>query len=559
MNNSNKKKQSLFQLILTLVGLFLLVFFPTASAQKKELDSLKFDVSKQFKPTIADAYKINDNPVYADTTPRIAPQTFSIYPKPINTVFELAPIKPAKMLGEPLTHLYNSLVKLGFGNYTTPYGELFYNSLRSKKSSYGVHLKHLSSKSTLSNYGYSGYSDNEFNLYGKKFFKKYTLFADLDYSRNVVHYYGYDTKANTIKDDDIRQRFSFISPTLRLKSYYTDSTHLNHDFQLKYYNLLDFYKVNENSVSAHSITKGYYDKQLITVGANLDFYNTRNSVDTMNNTIVNVQPSVAFSGTKWRVNVGVSATGDFSKNSKFYFYPTVDFNFNVFQNIIIPYAGIGGGLLRNSYKVLSDMNPFISPTAQLLNTNRKIEVYGGLRGTVESNTSYNLKANWSTIENMPFFETDRSDLLQNKFSVVYDKVTLLNLSGELGYQKSEKLILFAKGDYYHYTTTNEKHAWYKPEVKITLSSHYSLRNKIIVKGDVFFIGKQLAKTYTSSDVLVAKELKGIVDINLGLEYKYSKLFNLFVNFNNIGAFRYYRWNNYPTQRFLFMGGLVVNF
>jgi hypothetical protein len=544
---------------LSLSCFLVLIFCLSSNAQKKELDSLNIITVKSFIPTIANAFKINDNPAYTDSTPRIPPQTYSIAPKPINTVFELAPIKPAKMVGEPLTHLYNSFVKAGFGNYTTPYGEIFYNSLRSKDYSYGIHYRHLSSDSKLKGYGYSGYSDNDINLYGKKFYKKQTLFADLDYSRNVVHYYGYDILANTLNNDAIYQRFSFISPALRLVSHYTDSTHYNYDLRLKYYNLMDFYKVNENNVLAEAIMKGYYDKQLITIGSSVDFYNTRSSVDTVNNTIIKISPSIAFAGNKWCVNVGVSAAGDFSKDTKFFFFPNIDFNFNVFDNIIIPYAGVGGGLDRNSYKVLSGINPFISPTAQLLNTDRKIDVYGGLRGTIDANASYNVKATYSKIDNMPFFVTDMSDLLKNKFSVVYDNVTYLNIHGELGYQKTEKIKFIAKGDYFHYETNLEKRAWYKPEMQITLSAHYNLRDKIVVKGDVFVIGKQLAKTFDSSGQLVIKELKGLADINLGVEYKYSRLFTLFVNFNNIAAVKYYRWNNYPTQRFLLMGGLAVTF
>ncbi|MCC6691123.1 MAG: hypothetical protein IT235_06275, partial [Bacteroidia bacterium] len=334
--NPGKIKTTLLRLLFICC---LLCISPAYAQRNKDLDSLEINVTKQFKPTIADAFKINSNPGYTDTTPRILPQKYAITPKPVITVFELAPIKPAKMLGEPLNKLYNSFVKLGFGNYTTPYGELFYNSLRSKDYSYGFHYKHLSSQSTLKDFGFSGYSDNEANVYGKKFFKKQTFFADFNYSRNVVHYYGYDVLANTIVDNDfIKQRFSYISPALRLQSHYTDSSRINYDMGLNYYNLMDIYKTNENSVSADATLKGYYAQQLITVASSVDFYNTRNSIDTATTTIVKVAPSVAFAGSKWNVNVGLTAAGDFSSATKFFFYPNINFNFNVFDNIIIPYA-----------------------------------------------------------------------------------------------------------------------------------------------------------------------------------------------------------------------------
>jgi hypothetical protein len=38
------------------------------------------------------------------------------------------PIDAAKMQNEPLSKLYHSLLKVGMGTYTTPYGEFWINS-----------------------------------------------------------------------------------------------------------------------------------------------------------------------------------------------------------------------------------------------------------------------------------------------------------------------------------------------------------------------------------------------------------------------------------------------
>jgi hypothetical protein len=53
------------------------------------------------------------------------------------------------------------------------------------------------------------------------------------------------------------------------------------------------------------------------------------------------------------------------------------------------------------------------------------------------------------------------------------------------------------------------------------------------------------------------ELKGYVDANLGFEYRYKQLSG-FVQFNNIAAAKYQRWNYYPSQRFNFMIGLTYS-
>jgi len=55
----------------------------------------------------------------------------------VETPFEAATIKAVKIKDESLNKLYRSLLKLGIGNYSTYNGELYINSLRSKKGSLG--------------------------------------------------------------------------------------------------------------------------------------------------------------------------------------------------------------------------------------------------------------------------------------------------------------------------------------------------------------------------------------------------------------------------------------
>jgi outer membrane receptor protein involved in Fe transport len=109
----------------------------------------------------------------------------------------------------------------------------------------------------------------------------------------------------------------------------------------------------------------------------------------------------------------------------------------------------------------------------------------------------------------------------------------------------------------------EIRAWYKPQVKISVSGNYSIKDKIVVTADLFYIDSQFAKTFENNNYtagkVIAKELNGVVDANIGLEYRYTKKFGFFLNFNNIASQRYSRWYNYPTQRFGVLGGLSYSF
>ena len=93
-----------------------------------------------------------------------------------------------------------------------------------------------------------------------------------------------------------------------------------------------------------------------------------------------------------------------------------------------------------------------------------------------------------------------------------------------------------------------------------MSGIYNLKSKFIIKADIYAIGNQwaLKEGVDATGAAYSKKtlLKGIVDVNFGIEYRYTKMLSFFVNFNNIGNFRYYRWDQYPTQRFNGMIGLT---
>ena len=55
------------------------------------------------------------------------------------------------------------------------------------------------------------------------------------------------------------------------------------------------------------------------------------------------------------------------------------------------------------------------------------------------------------------------------------------------------------------------------------------------------------------------DLGFIADANLHLEYRYNSRFSAFLQFNNLAAQRYKRWNRYPVQGFQVMGGITFGF
>jgi hypothetical protein len=551
-------------------SIVLILFFSSITLVRSQtnMNDINFQAESEFQPTIKDAVKFAELPEIRDTVHRITNANYGIASNPLFPKYTVEPINPAKMQNEPLTKLYHSLIKVGYGPiYNMPYGELWVNSTRSRDMAYGVHYKHFSSMSQLKDVGYSGFADNEAELFGKKFYKKHTLSGNFDYKNNMMHYYGFDTTINKISDKGFtKQAFQLFAPSVQLQSHYTDSSKINHAINLSYYNLTDLYNANENNVKLTTDLSTYINKESFHLNILGDYYNHKKPKDTINDFIFSLNPYFEAHGKKWHADLGVKATMDaFGPSTKFYFHPQLNAYFNVYDNIIIPYAGASGGLIKNSYRTLTSENPFVRPDVQLTNTNNKFNVFAGLRGNLSSSTSYDASVKWGMYDNMHFFLIDYASdqtRMDNKFKVVYANTSLLTVSGAVKYQYKEKIHFIAKGNYYGYNATvlGYNKAFHKPNYDLTLSGIYNLKSKIIIKADIFAIGSQwaLTKDTETADSITYKPLllKGIVDCNLGAEYRYSKMLSFFINFNNIANMRYQRWERYPTQRFNFMLGLT---
>lgn len=522
---------------------------------KKELDEGdEIVVIKPYEPVLSDAYKITENPKTDTVTVKLPELSYSVSPVRYPTNFELSPIKAVKIKDENLTKLYKNYAKLGFGNYTTPYGELYTNSLRSKEYSLGAHLKHISSNGRINGYAPAGYSDNIVSVYGKKFLPNYVISSDLNYTRNAIHFYGFKDTADA-SEKALRQHYNYYNASLELASRYLDKTKLQHNLKLNYYLLKDRFTSRENDFSMEFNGAKPIDKYTAGLKLSEEFIGTNNGTSGFNRNIFNLQPTLSTQQDEWQLTAGFKTTIETEPTQNiFHFYPHADFKYRIFEDIINFYATFTGGVEKNNLRSLSIENPFITSLSNYKNTNNKIDFTGGLKGSLSKNTSFVIGAGYKEFNNLALFVNDT--LAFNTFNVIYDKGNSLNVHGELNFQKSEKIRLLLKGDYFRYSMENELKAWNKPELQISLSGQYNIQNKIIAKADIFVYGNRYSKLYNPER---AYKLNPFVDANLSLEYRYSKILGAFLNFNNLGAVKYYQWYNYPVQRFNVLAGISYSF
>ena len=539
-------------------------------ANSVQADTNKLDdvtIVKDYTPTISDAQKISLPPTVVEDTFSVKQPSFKYYfiQKPVFVPFSVQPIEPAKMLGEPLTRYYHHYVKMGFGTAVTPMFDYWYNSLRSKNLQYGIHVGHYSFNKKLklnnANKISAGYSNNEVQFYGKKLLRNRTLGGNINFDRKGLHYYGINPNIDTIPEASVLfHRYMRMGMELYSQSHYLNGEHLNHNVHLHY----NYFQGNDNTFENALALNTRWSVKMNgeTYGADIngEYYNQNIAdLDTANNRLITIAPWILKIGNTWRIRAGLKAVNSQEQDSSlWYFYPNVILQYNIIENLMIPYVGFDGDMKTNQLSALSKENLFINPRVLVRNENNFLKLYGGFKGAFTKSLFYDVRITYSLIDNAHFFVTDTSLDLQNQFAVVYDNVELFNIHAELAFKTTKKWYLLLRSEYNKYTMNTQLYPWQKPELLVSGLVRYNLRDKIYIGTNVFYMDKRYAMSYDNKQNIMAVEMSPIWDVNINLEYRLSKFFSGFLNFNNILG-HYDAWYAYPTMGFNVMGGITYSF
>jgi len=529
-----------------------------------------------YQPTISDANKIDFKPVIKDSLPEIPPMDYAVLQvAPLPQVFTPEPITAVYTEIETTDTLRRNYLRAGFGNYTTPYAELFTNTLKSDKFSLGFHAKHLSSSGQIDDYATSKFSQNRVSLFGKRYLRDKTLSGNLFYKREVVHYYGFkpdDFTGIDISDNDLKQRFSLIGAEAGLVSNFKRNGTLNYSAKADFYTLSDLYSVNETkfglggNVNSKNEFMDFVDEQELGADGQLDFYQNNDSILSLGITVFSVQPYLRLKFDDMNIYLGLRGTLAADSATDFHVYPAINVTFQVIPDYLQFYAGISGGLQRNSFRSVSDENPWINPIFPLGFTNTKYLFKLGFAGKVDMVLDYNLSVAYADVEDMLFFANIFSDPLSsaipenlgNKFTGIYDDVQHTAVKAELVWQQSYKLSFLLAAEYNNYKMENELKPWHKPTFNSKIGAKYQLNPKISLSGEIFYRSKVYAKLY-ETDPQMFTEVNAFADLSLGGEYQFNDRISAFLKLNNLSGTQYYRWYNYPMQRFNAMAGLTFSF
>ncbi|MBP6511091.1 MAG: hypothetical protein KA347_00335 [Bacteroidia bacterium] len=551
-----------------------LSFAQTGGGKTGNLGNEDINVIKEYQPVLNDAFKININPDSDTSTIRKAnTPEYKVSAQPINSNYNTSPIKPVRIKDDAIKKLYHGYVKAGYGLENMPLLDISFNSLRSKNFDAGVRFKHLSTSGKIKEYGFPGNSNNLFNVFGTRYFDKFKIGANLAYNRDVVHFYGYNSPPELFSKSETKHSMSDFDGNVNLASINPDKDSWTYQVSVGFYNFEDNRSSSENNAKVELGIGKLLTNAKFNLQVSGEFGKIKQALYSINRSIIRFQPRFIINENLYSIEVGgnvaiesrnnPSGITPYSKpikDNNYHLYPYLSTSYQVIDDAVKIFATLSGDLQRNDLRNISRENPFFGRNVLLNNTNEKLGIKAGTSIKLEHDLMFVGSVKWSRIKDQPFYYANFE--IPSTFAVVYDKATLLNFRASLEYKNAEKISFAFSADYNKYKTDQLNEQLYIPALRVGISGHYAIAEKIYLKADVFYNSDVTGNTYISDSTIVSAQfvnIKGWLDANVGIDYRYSKVLSAFVSLNNIGFSRYFRWYEYPSYRFLGMAGVTYSF
>jgi len=531
-----------------------------AKAQERgtiTIDPIK--VVRSYEAVLADALKLSPVPQLPTVQSERRELIYTGINRMAPTAVELAPLSPLRAMSEPPAEIGAGYVRLGGGNYNTPLADLRYTSKRDPNFEYGVNARHFSSSGKLNvdtaRFDHAALSDNSVGVHGKRYLQKVYLHSAFQYDRQVRHFYGLQRPVE-IPRDSIRQLFNRFGGNLGIKSHVVEADQVDYAANFSFYSLNDRVGQRENNLRLDGNLLIRNNENRLTFDFALDHtaFEKVNGQSTAR-TLVYFQPRFNLQKSKLAINAGLNLAMEASGGiSQFRIYPHVDATYLINDVYAIAYAGITGNTERVSYDDLVRVNPFIGINPDIRNLNNRLQIYGGLKGSLDELTSYNLMLGYQRLEQALFYLNDTSDF--SRLLPVYDSAAnVFNMRLALERKFSDKYTMHFRFDWRNYGLSNLAAPFMQPTLAMHLGGTYNLQSKLRLRSEaVVFNGVSYL-----DEAGIQQSLNGVFDLNLGASYTYNKHFDFFLNFNNVTSARYFRWYSYPTYGFNVLGGLTLRF
>ncbi|MDB5248911.1 MAG: TonB-dependent receptor [Segetibacter sp.] len=538
-----------------LIALTVVTFSSLHAQRKSEFDTTKKTVviTSAYKPVLKPAAKINFSAATAAPDTSKPYLTYKVPAQNLFFTYQPASLQPLALSMDSTFVWENSnFVKLGVGNYSTPFAQAGLSFGDGKTSLVNVNAKHISQKGSIPFQQYSRSTAEVLGVFSTGTNTEWSGKIGVD--RNNQYYYGYRPDTLEYSKDSLRQRFNTLSGMIGLRNKEVNSYGISYAPTLSVNFFNDNRKGKEMNILLNApLTKTFTGGIGMNVGFTADMtrYNTFHHRDAISNNLYYLSPAVTFKKSTFTLNAGITPSWD---NNEFHLLPNFTGLIKVKDANFVLQAGWIGYYQKNTFQSLAAFNPWIAQPASLLNT-RITEQFFGFKGSAGSHFTYNARVSNQSYKNVALFTNDFAD--GKTFVTIYDPtMKALKLQGEVGYTFQERFSLLGGASINRYTGLKDNSkAWGLLPLEVTGSLRWQVLKDLQFKSDLFFWD---GPRYVTKELQTAR-LKGAFDLNAGVEFTVIPKLNLWLQFNNVLNNKYERWNQYQVLGFNVLGGIVYSF
>ena len=529
-----------------------------AFAQKDTSRKQTIDITSSFKPVLRNSVKINFSATNLNADSSKPFFTYNIPAQNLLYSYQPMALKPLALTQDTNLDLGSrNYLKLGIGNFSTPYVNGGFSFGDGKKSIVNVYADYISSKGKIQ---FQDYSQLNVKASGSYFTERNEVYGSAGINQSDYYLYGYDHKAHNYNKEDLLQRFSTFKIKAGFKNKDVNETGINYNPNVEINVFSNKNKLVENSLLADvPIEKIIDDKFSVKVAAKADIttYTTKNFTPgdiKINNYIFSIAPELIYATPLLTLHGGVTPTWD---NGKLSVLPNIYGEAQLEGKPFLVQAGLVGRFIKNNYQNLSAINPYLSTITTQLNT-KEIEFFGGIKSSVGKHFNFSAKAGLISFTNLSFFINDTaigSDLKSFKISNE-SKVTDLRIHGDMSFISQDKFTITGGLTFNGYTGMKDNaRAWGTIPLEINASMRWWAFKQVMIKGDF--------KSFTGGPYLLPNNasgsLSGAADLSAGIEVAINKNISGWFDINNLFNNKYQRWHNYEVLGLNVLAGVIFKF
>lgn len=532
-----------------LLSLSLVVFF---GAQAQDTSRKKtIDITSTFKPVLRTPSKIGFTPSPALTDSVRPSLQYQVPVQNLAFAFMPAPLKPLAF--DDSMHLAASdkaYIKLGFGNFTTPYAKAALAFGDGVKTNGSIEGDYTSSKGKIPYQQFSKYGVRGSAIVSLNESNDLRLHAGL--GGLTTYRYGFQPDSLVFPKDSLRLMYTDFTGGASLSNKRKIDAPLWYDPSVSFHLFADNNKGRETQFNFNlPFEKNLTDNIGAQIGVSGMLSNFKGDTSSFSNNLFMVNAAVNTTiSDKVQLHAGIIPSWN---NSVFKLLPDIQADFLLNGTNFVFQAGWKGYYTEQTYRTLVAFNPWIQQPSSVTNT-RNTEFFGAVKAVVDEHFSFRVKAGYINQDNVPFFVNDFGDGKTYRI-IMEPKMNRVNVSGELSWIQGQKF------QWYNSVSLNSfggldmaKKPYGLLPFEFKSSARAQLIKDLTLKADLY----NFAATWYQSKTGDTKKSGTGFDLNAGAEFKVLSKLDIWLQFNNILNQQYQRWNQYPVLGFQVLGGVIIH-